>query len=70
MKSVSEKEATSRLDAIRDEAQREPIVIPRQGRDIAVILSCDKYERLRAANVQAFLDLTEPGCGRSCGKQV
>ena len=57
MKSVSATEAKNRLGAILDEAQREPIVIRRQDRDIAVVLSMADYERLRAGNIQAFLDL-------------
>ena len=57
MKSVSEAGAKSRLGAILDAAQREPIVIRRQDRDIAVVLSMADYERLRAGNIQAFLDL-------------
>jgi PHD/YefM family antitoxin component YafN of YafNO toxin-antitoxin module len=57
MKTVSETEAAKRLNAILDEAQREPIVIRRQHRDVAVVLSLPEYERLRAANIQAFLDL-------------
>jgi PHD/YefM family antitoxin component YafN of YafNO toxin-antitoxin module len=57
MKTVSEMEATTRLDAILDEAQREPIAIRRDDRDIAVVVSLKEYERLRELNVQAFLDL-------------
>jgi PHD/YefM family antitoxin component YafN of YafNO toxin-antitoxin module len=57
MKTVSETEATTRLDAILDEAQREPIAIRRDERDIAVVLSLQEYERLRGVNIQAFLDL-------------
>ena len=57
MKSVPATEAKNRLGAILDEAQREPIVIRRQERDIAVVLSMADYERLRAGNVQAFLEL-------------
>jgi prevent-host-death family protein len=57
MKSVAATEAKNRLGAILDEAQREPIVIRRQDRDIAVVLSMADYERLRAGNIQAFLDL-------------
>ena len=49
--------AKNRLGAILDEAQREPIVIQRQERDIAVVISMAEYERLRLGNVQAFLDL-------------
>lgn len=50
MKSVSETEATNRLDAILDEAQREPIVIRRQDRDIAVVLSLSDRVRFRRPN--------------------
>jgi len=57
MKRVPATEAKNRLGAILDEAQREPIVIRRQDRDIAVVLSMADYERLRAGNLQAFLEL-------------
>jgi prevent-host-death family protein len=57
MKTVAATEAKNRLGAILDEAQREPIVIRRQERDIAVVLSMADYERLRSGNVRAFLDL-------------
>ena len=57
MKSVAATEAKNRLGAILDEAQREPIVIRRQDRDIAVVLSMADYERLRTGNIRAFLDL-------------
>lgn len=57
MKSVPATEAKNRLGAILDEAQREPIVIRRQDRDIAVVLSMADYERLRSGNVRAFLEL-------------
>jgi len=57
MKTVAATEAKNRLGAILDDAQREPIVIRRQDRDIAVVLSMADYERLRSGNVRAFLDL-------------
>jgi len=57
MKVVAATEAKNRLGAILDDAQREPVVIRRQDRDIAVVLSMADYERLRAGNIQAFLDL-------------
>lgn len=56
MKTVAATEAKNRLGAILDEAQREPIVIRRQHRDIAVVLSMAEFERLRTPNVRAFLD--------------
>ena len=57
MKSVAATDAKNRLGAILDEAQREPIVIRRQDRDIAVVMSMADYERLRSGNIQAFLEL-------------
>jgi len=57
MKSVAATEAKNRFGAIIDDAQREPVVIRRQDRDIAVVLSMADYERLRSGNAQAFLDL-------------
>ena len=59
MKTVAATEAKNRLGAILDDAQREPIVIRRQDRDIAVVLSMADYERLRSGNIQAFLDLRQ-----------
>ena len=57
MKSVTATEVQKRLDAILDDAQRQPVVIRRQDRDVAVVLSMAEYERLRTGNVRAFLDL-------------
>jgi prevent-host-death family protein len=57
VKTVSATEAKNRLGAILDDAQREPVVISRQDRDIAVVLSMADYERVRTGNIQAFLDI-------------
>jgi prevent-host-death family protein len=57
MKRVAATEAKNRLGAILDDAQREPVIIRRQDRDIAVVLSMSDYERLRTGNIQAFLDV-------------
>jgi prevent-host-death family protein len=59
VKTVAATEAKNRLGAILDEAQREPIVIRRQDRDIVVVLSMAEYERLRSGNVRAFLALRD-----------
>ncbi len=48
MRYVSATEAKQRLAALLDAAQREPVVIRRQKRDVAVLLSPQEYERLRA----------------------
>ena len=47
MKVVSATDAKQRLAALLDAAQREPIVIRRQKRDVAVIMSAEEYERIR-----------------------
>jgi prevent-host-death family protein len=47
MKSVSATDAKQRLAALLDAAQREPILIRRQNRDVAVIMSTEEYERIR-----------------------
>jgi len=50
MKALSATDAGQRLAALLDAAQREPIVIRRQNRDVAVIMSAEEYERIRRVN--------------------
>ena len=59
MKTVPATEAKNRFGAMLDAAQREPVVIRRQERDVAVLLSMAVYERLRSANIRALLDLRD-----------
>lgn len=54
MRHVSATDAKQRLAALLDAAQREPVVIRRQKRDVAVLLSTHEYDRLRALNVEEF----------------
>jgi prevent-host-death family protein len=54
MRSVSATDAKQRLAALLDAAQREPILIRRQNRDVAVIMSAEEYERIRKINVAEF----------------
>jgi len=54
MRYVSATDAKQRLAALLDAAQREPVVIRRQKRDVAVLLSTQEYERLRALNRDDF----------------
>jgi prevent-host-death family protein len=56
VKKITATDAKNRLGAVLDDAQREPVVIQRQERDVAVILSMAEFERMRAGNVRAFLD--------------
>lgn len=50
MKSVSATDAKQRLAALLDAAQREPVLIRRQNRDVAVIISAAEYGRIRGVN--------------------
>lgn len=59
MRSISATDAKQRLAALLDAAQREPVLIRRQNRDVAVIMSADEYDRMRdfnAAEFQRFCD--------------
>lgn len=51
MRTISATEAKQRLAALLDAAQREPVVIQRQQRSVAVVLSLTDYNRLRGENV-------------------
>jgi prevent-host-death family protein len=55
MRTVSATEAKQRLAALLDAAQREPVLIRRQNRDVAVIMSAEEYERIRKINVSEVL---------------
>jgi len=59
MKRVAATAAKNRLGALIDDAQREPVVIQRQDRDVAVILSMAEFDRIRARNVDAFLETSK-----------
>jgi prevent-host-death family protein len=59
MKTVSATEAKQRFAAIIDAAQREPVVVRRQNRDVAVIMSAEQYERIRGANIEELDRLCE-----------
>lgn len=59
MRYVSATDAKQGLAALLDAAQREPVVIRRHERDVAVLLSPQEYERLcdlNAAEFQRFCD--------------
>ena len=64
MRYVTATDAKQRLAALLDAAQREPVMIRRQKRDVAVLLSPQEYDRLRALNAAEF----ERFCDRVAGK--
>jgi prevent-host-death family protein len=51
MKTVTATDAKQRLVALLDAAQREPVLIRRQNRDVAVIMSAEEYERIRRSTL-------------------
>jgi prevent-host-death family protein len=62
MRTVSATEAKQNFAALIDSAQREPVVIRRHNRDLAVVISPEKFEQLRRAAVEEFLRFsTETG---------
>lgn len=54
MRTVSATEAKQGLAGVIEAAAREPVVIQRQKRDVAVVLSMQEYERLVRLNVAEF----------------
>ncbi len=59
MQHISATEAKQRLAAVLDAAQNEPVVIQRQKRDVAVVLSAREFERLSGLNVAEFEQFCE-----------
>jgi prevent-host-death family protein len=57
MKTIAAAEAGNRFSSVLDAAQRAPVVIQSEDRDVAVVMSMSEYERLRTGNAQAFLDI-------------
>jgi len=64
MRYDSATDAKQRLGAVLDAAQREPVVIRRHRRDVAVVLSAKEYDRLRGLNITEFQEF----CDRVAGK--
>lgn len=54
MRYVSATDAKQRFAALLDAAQREPVTIRKQNREVAVVLSRADYERMRASNIAEF----------------
>ncbi|MGC8519733.1 MAG: type II toxin-antitoxin system Phd/YefM family antitoxin [Steroidobacteraceae bacterium] len=59
MRHISATDAKQRLAALIDAAQREPVVIRRQKRDVAVLLSTAEYDRIRGLNVTEFQEFCD-----------
>jgi prevent-host-death family protein len=70
MQYVSAHDAQARFDQLLDEAWREPVVIERHGRAVAVVVSKDEYDELNAIKLrqlrteidQGLADLERGAC--------
>lgn len=59
MRVVSATDAKQRFASVLDAAQREPVLIRRQNRDVAVIMSAEEYERIcgiKTAELSRLMD--------------
>jgi prevent-host-death family protein len=54
MQTVTASQAKQSLAAVLEACVREPVLIQRQQRDVAVVLSVQEYERLTQLNVAEF----------------
>jgi prevent-host-death family protein len=54
METISSTDAKQSFGALIDKAQREPVIIRKQNRDVAVMMSMDDYLRITSLNVDAF----------------
>ncbi|WP_024539518.1 type II toxin-antitoxin system Phd/YefM family antitoxin [Comamonas badia] len=54
MRTVPASEAKQAFASVLDTAMHEPVLIQRQKRDVAVVLSMAEYERLTRLNVAEF----------------
>lgn len=59
MQIISSSEARNNLAAMLDKAQHEPITIQKQGRNAAVLLSYEEYERLTVDPVRRFHNICD-----------
>jgi len=59
MRTISASEAKQGFSALIDAASREPVIIQRQKRDVAVVLSITEFERLKRLNVAEFQRLCD-----------
>jgi antitoxin Phd len=59
MRSVSATAAKQNFAAVLDNSQREPVMIRRHDRDIAVLVSPADYARLRGIKIEELRSLSE-----------
>lgn len=58
MQYVSSTDVRNHLSKAIDMAQREPVMVQKQGRDMAVILSAHDFARITRDNIEDFLSFS------------
>ncbi|AKR58270.1 hypothetical protein XM25_21250 [Devosia sp. H5989] len=53
MSTITATDAKNKFGQVLDEAQREPVRIQKNGRDVAVVVSAAEYERLKTGSAEA-----------------
>ncbi|MEO9298398.1 type II toxin-antitoxin system Phd/YefM family antitoxin [Devosia alba] len=53
MSTITATDAKNKFGQVLDEAQRAPVHVQKNGRDVAVVISAAEYARLSAANADA-----------------
>ncbi len=59
MQYISATEAKQTFAAVIDKAQREPVIVRKQNRDVAVIMSMEDYQRITRINIREFQQFRE-----------
>ena len=54
MKTIAAAEAKSHFGALLDTAQREPVMIEKKGRPVAVVVSCEEYKTHESLKLEAL----------------
>ena len=54
MQYISATDAKQTFSVLLEKAQREPVTITKQARDVAIMLSLSEYERLTRLNLEEF----------------
>ncbi len=64
MRSMAAKEAKNHFGELLDTAQREPVMIEKHGRPVAVVMSIHDYNELKLARLRAKLAIGEEQADR------
>lgn len=68
MRYVSASDAKQRFGVLLDAAQREPVTVRRQNREVAVIISPEDYRRLKSANIEEFQRFCQRVADKALGR--